>query len=78
MNKYNPYEAFKKYKVEADSLEDFLKRYTKHAHHEARGKEYVEARIKSHQEDLDKYGFTFITHHSSVIGEHVSYYGKEV
>ncbi len=74
------YESFKKYEVKADSLEDFLKRYTKYDRHEGRGKEYVECRIKSHREDMDKYGFTFITHHDSVTGRTVSYYDifKEV
>jgi hypothetical protein len=68
------YENFKKYEVKADSLEDFLKRYTKYARHEGRGEEYVECRIKSHQEDMDKYGFTFISHHDSVTGQVVAYY----
>lgn len=75
--KFNSYENFKKYKVEAANLEDFLKKYTKHDRHEARGKEYVEARIKSHKEDLERYGYTIITHHDSVTGQTVSYY-KEV
>lgn len=75
---FNCYEHYKQYKVEANSIEDFLKRYTKHNRHEGRGKEYVECRIKSHEEDLEKYGFTFITHHDSITGECVSFYGNEV
>lgn len=68
------FERFKKYQVEADSLEDFLKKYTKHQRHEGRGKDYVEARIISHTESLKKEGFTFISHHDSVTGDVVSYY----
>jgi hypothetical protein len=72
------YELFKKYEVQADSIEDFLSKYTKFSRHRGRGQEYVEARIKSHTEDFNEYGFTFLTQHDSVTGEHVSYYGKEV
>lgn len=68
-------EVFRKYEVEADSVEDFLKRYTKPSRNEQRCDDYQEARIKSHTEDLVKYGYTFITHHDSVTGECVSYYG---
>jgi hypothetical protein len=66
--------SFKKYQVEAESLSDFLERYTKPSRHSERGEEYVKARIASHQEDIDKYGFTFITHHDSKSGETVAYY----
>lgn len=74
MKKYNAFESFKQHQVNADNLEDFLKKYTKYNKHDGRGKEYVECRIKSHNEDLKKYGFTFITHHDSVTGEIVSFY----
>ena len=70
----NSYDTFKKYAVNADSLEEFLEKYTKHERHAGRGSEYVAVRIKSHQEDIDKSGFTFITHHDSKSGETVAYY----
>ena len=73
-NMVSSYDAFKKYSVHAESLEDFLEKYTKHERHAGRGPEYVAVRIKSHQEDIDKYGFTFITHHDSKTGETVAYY----
>lgn len=73
--KINMYETFKQYKVEADSVEDFLNKYTKSNRHQSRGIEYVKARIDSHKKDLNRYGYTFITHHDSVTGETVSYYG---
>jgi hypothetical protein len=72
--KTRSYDLFKKYAVEAKSLEDFLERYTKPSRHRERGAEYVKVRIASHQEDIDKEGFTFITHHDSKSGEIVSYY----
>jgi hypothetical protein len=71
----NSYEMFKKYEVNADSVEDFLAKYTKREQHSGRGKEYVEARIKSHKDDILKYGYTIITRHDSVTGDIVSYYG---
>ena len=73
-NNFNGYDLFKKYQVEASSLEDFLQKYTKRARHEGRGQEYVEVRIQSHSKDLEKYGYTIISHHDSVTGEVVSYY----
>lgn len=74
----NSYESFKKYEVKANSVEDFLKRYTKHNKHYGRGEEHVLIRIKSHTEELEKYGFTIITHHGSVTGDTVSYYGNSL
>lgn len=74
---YNIYEDFKKYKVEAENIEDFLTKFTKHERHLGRGKEYVKIRIKSHKEDFEKYGFTMISHHDSCTGKIVSYYGGE-
>lgn len=75
---FNCYEHYKQYKVNADSIEDFLKIYTKYDKHEGRGKDYVKCRIESHKEDLKKYGFTFIIHHDSITGETVAFYGNEV
>lgn len=75
MSKSTSYEMFKKYKVEANGVEDFLKKYTKYDRHEGRGKDYVECRIKSYKEELKECGFCFMSHHDSVTGEIVAYYG---
>lgn len=75
--KTNQYEAFRKYQVCANSLVEFLEKYTKPSAHALRGTDYVTNRIKSHQEDIAKYGFTFITHHDSITGENVSFYPNE-
>jgi hypothetical protein len=71
------YETFKKYQVEANSVEDFHNKYHKESRYTDRGKEYMECVIKTSYEELEKDGFTFITHHDSKTGETVSYYGKE-
>ncbi len=68
-------EIYKKYEVKADSVADFLERYTKTDRHSGRGEEYVQCRIQSHTESLEKLGYTIITHHDSKTGEVVSYYG---
>ena len=65
--------SFRKYEVKANSLDDFLKTYTKQSVIN-RGQEHHEARLESHQKDIEKYGYTFITHHDSRTGEIVSYY----
>jgi hypothetical protein len=72
------YYNFEKYKVnDVKTIEEFLQKYTKYSRHQGRGQEYVDCRIKSHKDDLVKYGYTFITHHDSVTGEVVSFYGEE-
>ena len=68
------YELFKKYQVEADSIEDFIRNYGKHNRYYGRGNEYMNACLASHKEHLEKYGFDFITHHDSKTGETVAYY----
>lgn len=71
----NPsYKAFKKYRVEASSIEEFIRKYGKPKQYWERGEEYMKACIASHTEHFDKYGFDFITHHDSKSGEIVSYY----
>lgn len=72
---YSTYESFRKYQVnDVSSVEEFLKKYTKHDRHEGRGKEYVESRINSYTEEFEKDGFTFMSHHESITGQVVSFY----
>ena len=68
------YEKFKKYQVPASSVEDFRQRYTKPRAYRERGPEYVAAVLQSARRDLEKYGYTIISHHDSVTGEIVAYY----
>jgi Txe/YoeB family toxin of Txe-Axe toxin-antitoxin module len=74
---YNSYEEFKKYEVAADSIEDFLKRYTKPDRLEGRCQDYMKVRIESYTKEFQKDGFTFMSHHESITGRIVSYYGRK-
>jgi len=71
MTKTNP---FAENAVQAESLEDFYTRYYQHDRYAGRGQEYVEACLKSGREELEKYGYTIITHQSSVTGQTVAYF----
>lgn len=71
------YEHMKQYQVQASTLEEFLEAYTKRHQHSGRGAEYVKTRIQSHQADINKYGYTFITHHDSNTGTIASWYPRE-
>ena len=69
----NLYERFKEYAVEADSLTDFLSRYTNPRR--APFGVLDPDRVKSYQNDLKKYGFCFIPSSTTKSGEHCAYYG---
>jgi hypothetical protein len=71
--RFEPYEAFQKYAVQAKDLQDFIDRY-----HKAgiitdfnREDDY-----ESHKRDIEREGFTFIPKADSITGEIVSYYGR--
>jgi len=70
------YDSFKEYQVTAKSAKDFSLRYYKEGAYQGRGADYVECVDQSRIEDIQKNGFSFITHHDSKTGETVSYYGK--
>ena len=76
MGKYNQYEAFKKYEVKADSLQEFCEKYHRRGAYHDRGEEYMQVDYESHKQDMERNGFTIIPHGSSATGYHVSYYGK--
>lgn len=69
------YDLFLKYKVDADSVEDFLNKYHKQSRYTGRGREYAEWLLKSYEEEFKKNGFCFMTHHNSITGRTVAYYG---
>lgn len=73
---FNSFERFKQYAVQADSVEDFLQKYTKPGRHYGRGEDYAQCRIASYTQELQEKGFCFMSHHESVTGEVVSYYGQ--
>ena len=61
--------------VQANSIEDFLDRYYKPQRFRERGEKYAAVLIASHQADFDHYGYDFISHHDSVTGRVVSWFG---
>jgi len=70
------FELFKKYAVEAESIEDFCNRYhSRKAYHE-RGAEYMACDLESHKKELEKEGYTIIPQGSSTTGGAVTWYGK--
>jgi len=69
-------DLWRKYQVEADSVEDFLARYYKVSRYTARGEEYAAALRASNERDLERDGVTIISHHDSKTGEVVAFYGK--
>ena len=71
----NIYEKMKKYQVQAESVEDFRQRYTKPERYQSLGSEYVADVLESAHKDMERYGFTIISHHDSVTGDVVAYYG---
>lgn len=66
------YNIFKKYEVKADSVKDFLEKYYK----KDRYKGHEEELLKSYTEEFKKEGFCFISHHDSITGECVAWYGN--
>lgn len=73
---FDPYVAFQKYAVKADSLEEFCDLYHRRGAYHDRGEEYMKADYEDHKKEMERDGFTFIPMHDSTTGYVVSYYGK--
>lgn len=73
--KRGEYEYYKKYQVEATSVDDFLKRYTNYnnTHQEIPPHQ---CRLESYNEELKQYGFCYMTKFMSITGQPVTYYPK--
>lgn len=69
--------AFLVYRVEAKSISDFLARYYKPERYNGRGEDYASCLLASHEEHLAEEGYDFITHHDSITGRVVSFYGDQ-
>jgi D-tyrosyl-tRNA(Tyr) deacylase len=69
------FESFKKYRVEADSVEDFLKKYYKASRYTEQGEQYAASLLESYKADFESDGFVFVSRHDSRSGEVVSFYG---
>lgn len=64
-------EKFRKYEAkDVKTVEELLTKYSKTFN--VRGQEYHDALLKSHTEDLEKYGFDFVNRHDSKTGENVA------
>lgn len=68
------YDRFKRYEVKANSLEDFFRTYGREDRYFNRGEEYMRVVYETAKEELEMYGFTYITPHNSKCGDTVSYY----
>ena len=71
------YERMKKYKVEADSVEDFLKKYYKPERYTGRGKEYAQYLLQKYNKELEEQGYCFISPHDCVMGRAAVYLGQQ-
>ena len=67
------YEYYKKYAVQADSVDDYLKRYTNYNNFAQEIAPHNE-RVKSCQEEIEAYGFCYMTKYMSITGQPVTYY----
>ena len=69
-------ENLKKYRVKAKSVEDFLDKYYKPDRYTKRGIQYALSLLESYKESFIKNGYCLISHHDSVTGEIVSFFGS--
>ena len=69
------YEYYKRYRVGAKSVDDFLKRYTNYSntHQDIAPHKF---RLESYAEELKRYGFCYMTKYMSVTGQPVTYYSE--
>lgn len=71
---WNPYDGWRKYQVQAGSLESFLEHYYKRDRYTGRGEDYAEAIRQSYRETLAHDGVCIISRHESRTGEVVAWY----
>jgi hypothetical protein len=73
------YYNFQKYKVnDVSTIEEFCNKYYKPDRFKNRGQEYMDCVIKSDYKDMENYGYVIISHHDSITGEVVAFYGNEI
>ena len=75
----NTKELFRKYRVEADSLDDFLDTFYRHDRYEGRdgkvwGDDYSQSIKDSCELDLEQHGYCLISRHDSRTGDIVAFY----
>lgn len=77
MNPTDSKTAFLTYRVEAESVADFLAHYYKPERYTGRGEDYAACLLASHEQDFTNEGYDFISHHDSITGRTVSFYGGQ-
>lgn len=77
MNYLEQYEHYKKYKVQAESIDDFLRRYTNYNSLSVQVAPH-EVRLKSYMDEYQKCGFCYMTKFMSITGQPVTYYPNEM
>lgn len=71
-------DLFRQYTVtDVATVAEFLRRYYKPDRYTGRGAEYAAVLLASHQADFDRDGFDIISHHDSVTGQVVAFYGGQ-
>jgi predicted GNAT family acetyltransferase len=73
----NLYEAFKKYAVQTNSIEDFCNKYHSHVAYLDRGKGYMKYDLQSHIKEFKENGYSIIPQGSSTTGDIIAYYGNQ-
>jgi hypothetical protein len=72
--KWNPFDAWRKYQVPAESVADFLARYYRADRYTGRGEDYAAVLLASYTREASEDGVCAISHHDSRTGEIVAWY----
>ncbi|GHV89906.1 hypothetical protein AGMMS50268_04090 [Spirochaetia bacterium] len=67
-------DLMKKYAVEADSVEEFVRRYSTHQAFADRGSDYQSASIAGNEKDVQINGYAMISYHDSITGDTVTWF----
>lgn len=52
---------------------EFAHKYRKPDRFTGRGEDYVQAIMKSHLDEIERHGYTSISHHDNITGRHITY-----
>ena len=59
--------------TDCNSVDDFAHKYRKAERFTLRGDDYVKAVMRAHNEELNRFGYTCISHHANITGKFISY-----
>ena len=75
-NAITQYELWRGCRVtDVKSVSEFLDRYYKPDRYTSRGPKYAAVLLESHEKDFKDLGVDWISHHDSITGRDVSFYG---